>query len=588
MALVSSLNKAFASGGGVLVFGDPELSRKVGTVGGPLLSSGPMQPSGLGAAIASAKIHLSEKISEMQEQLAANIQFTIEMLYKYQLPLVSKAGAAIFFVGVSLPKLGHNLVRRMMDKGYYVNLGVFPTVPMKQTGIRFTITRLHTKVQIEQMIQTLAAEFPIAMQEESISISEIYKAFKLPVPDHIQLLITEPEQTISIINSDALKIEHYDSIKQISKSVWDHLFINKGTFDWNGLAILEESFTKNKLPEDNWQFDYVLIKDKNEKPIIATFFTTALWKDDMLSPASISQQVEMKRSNNPYYLTSRVICSGSLLTEGEHIYIDFNSPSWKEGLQKLFDMVYLLQESRKADHIVLRDFQGINSVIDQLMVDNGFFRIAMPDSHIITALPWSTAQEFYQSLSLNGRNHLRKKILRNSSKFEVEIINVSGWQEEVEYWYELYQNVKQKSLELNTFILPYTLFCKLALDEHWEILQLTIRDEKLNPENKPCCMVFSYKTPAIYVPMIIGLDYTHNLEYGIYRQALYQLLLRAKKLGKEKVLLGFSAETEKQKFGARPVKTYAYMHTSDSYNMEELAGYTSIANPQTFKQQVLT
>jgi hypothetical protein len=101
-------------------------------------------------------------------------------------------------------------------------------------------------------------------------------------------------------------------------------------------------------------------------------------------------------------------------------------------------------------------------------------------------------------------------------------------------------------------------------------------------------MVFSYKTPATYVPMIIGLDYTHNLEYGIYRQALYQLLLRAKKLGKEKVLLGFSAETEKQKFGARPVKTYAYMHTSDSYNMEELAGYTSIANPQTFKQQVLT
>jgi hypothetical protein len=263
-----------------------------------------------------------------------------------------------------------------------------------------------------------------------------------------------------------------------------------------------------------------------------------------------------------------------------------NSTSWQEGLQKLFEMVYLLQESRKADHIVLRDFQGINSAIDQLMVDNGFFRISMPDSHIIPELSWSTPQELYHSLSLNSRSHLRKKVLRHSSKFEVEIIKVSGWQEEVEYWYELYQNVKQKSLELNTFILPYALFCKLALDENWEILQLIIRDEKLNPEHKPCCMVFSYKTPATYIPMIIGLDYTHNQEFGIYRQALYQLLLRAKKLGKEKVLLGFSAETEKQKLGARPVKTYAYMHSSDSYNMEELASYSSESNKQKDKQEV--
>ncbi len=58
MVVATSLNKAFASGGGVLIYGNPELARKVANVGGPLLSSGPMQPSALGAAIASAKIHL--------------------------------------------------------------------------------------------------------------------------------------------------------------------------------------------------------------------------------------------------------------------------------------------------------------------------------------------------------------------------------------------------------------------------------------------------------------------------------------------------------------------------------------------------
>ncbi len=587
MALVSSLNKAFASGGGVLVFGDPELARKVGTVGGPLLSSGPMQPSGLGAAIASAKIHLSDKMVSMQEQLQLNIQFTIELLRKYKLPLISKAGAAIFFVGVSLPKLGHNLVKRMMDKGFYVNLGVFPTVPMKQTGIRFTITRLHTHQQIEQMIKTLAAEFPLAMQEESVAIADIYKAFKLSVPDEI-ISIGKSTDDVAALNRSSLKIEHHDSIKKINKSEWDNLFINKGTFDWNGLQLLEESFVNNQLPEDNWQFDYVLIRDCNDKPVIASFFTTALWKDDMLSPAAISAQVEMKRISNPYYLTSKVICSGSLLTEGEHIYIDFNSPYWQEGFKKFFEMTYLLQETRKANHIILRDFHGINAVIDQLMVDNGFFRISMPNSNIVPALSWQTPQEFYQTLSINGRNHLRKKVLRHSDQFETEIIKVSGWQEEVEHWYALFQNVKQKSLELNTFDLPINLFYKLALDENWETLQLTLRDARLNPDQQPCCMVFSYKTPTAYIPMIIGLDYTHNPEFGIYRQALYQLLLRAKKLGKEKVLLGFSAETEKQKFGAKPIQSFAYMHTIDSYNMEELSGLSSIVYKHELNQQILT
>lgn len=587
MALVSSLNKAFASGGAVLVFGDPELARKVGTVGGPLLSSGPMQPSGLGAAIASAKIHLSDTITKMQEELNDKIQFTASMFEKYKLPLVSSAGAAIFFVGVSLPKLGHNLVKRMMDKGYYVNLGIFPTVPMKQTGIRFTVTRLHTAEQIENMIRTLSDEYTIAMQEEGISFPEIYKAFKLPVPDLCVSKKLIPHLQDTSGGKTILKPQHYSSIEQINEGEWNGLFEHKGSFDWKGLKLLEASFCNNPLPEDNWLFDYILVRDSREKIIAATFLTSAIWKDDMLSPASISRRVEMLRCEDPYYLTSRVICSGSLLTEGEHIYINRQSVVWKEAMQLLFNMIYTLQESRKANHIVLRDFHGLCEELDQLMVDNGFFRISMPDSQIIRLFAWNSAEELYQSLSANNRSHLRKKVLRHSSKFDVEIIKVSGWQEEVEYWYELYKNVQQKSLELNTFMLPYALFCKLSKDDNWETLQLTLRDEKINPEHKPCCMVFCYKTSKVYIPTIIGLDYTYNPEFGIYRQALYQLLLRARQTGKEKVLLGFSADTEKQKLGAFPVKTYAYMHTTDSYNMEELAIYTSPAKKQDTRQQML-
>jgi 7-keto-8-aminopelargonate synthetase-like enzyme len=573
-AMATSLNKAFASGGGVLVYGDKELARKVGTVGGPLLSSGPMQPSGLGAAIAAARIHLSSEIIQMQEQLQDNILFASLMLAKYKLPVISKPGAAIFFVGVSLPKLGHNLVRRMLDAGFYVNLGVFPTVPMKQTGIRFTVTRLHTYREIENMIATLADFFPVAMREESITLPEIYKAFKLPLPEE-QLIDRSVESVIR--QALQLKLLHYTTIHDVDKSQWNQIFEGKGTFDWEGLELLEKVFTKNDLPEDNWIFDYILVKDRNGNIVVATFLTTALWKDDMLLPAVVSQQIEARRIRDPYYLTSKVICSGSLITEGEHLFVDQGSGLWKDALQLLLEKIYALQEFHAADHIVLRDFRGINEELDSLMVDNGFFRIAMPDANVITGMTWSTGEEFYYSLSVNARSHLRKKVLRNSARFKTEIITTSDWQEEIEYWYTLYTNVKKKSLELNTFALPLKLFKELAKNENWEMLQLTLKDPAFQKDELPCCVIFSCKTKDTYIPMIIGMDYTWNHQFGIYRQALYQLVLRAKRTGAKRILLGFSADIEKQKLGAKAVKTFAYMHTSDSYNMEALSAISVLA-----------
>jgi 7-keto-8-aminopelargonate synthetase-like enzyme len=574
MVMATSMNKAFASGGGLLVFGDGEHARKISNVGGPLLSSGPMQPSGLGAAVASAKIHLSAELPVMQAQLRSNIDFTLAMLKKYGLPLISEAGAAIFFVAVSYPRLGHNIVARMLKRGFYVNLGIFPTVPMRQTGIRFTVTRLHTHEEIEAMVKAMGEEFPAAMTEEGVTLADIYKAFKQTIPAHLD---TDDGCSVS---GQALSLRHYSSIKEIDLNQWDALFEGRGTFDWKGLKILEAAFSNNPLPQDNWYFDYLVITDGLGAVIAATFLTTALWKDDMLSPAEISAQVEEKRKTDPYYLTSRVLCSGSLLTEGEHLFLDRSQALWKEAMQLLLEKIYSLREQRQASHIVLRDFHGIHRELDNLMVDNGFFRVSLPDTHLVPALPWNSPQEFYDSLSVNNRSHVRKKILRHTSRFEVEIINVSSWAEEVEYWYSLYHNVQSGSLELNTFPLPFKLFRQLALDENWEVLQLTLNDNISNPEIKPCCVVFSYKTSHAYIPILIGMDYTHNAEFNIYRQALYQIMLRAKKLGKQKVMLGFSAGLEKQKFGGQPQKVYAYMHSNDSYNMEQLAVYSSTGKKQ--------
>jgi hypothetical protein len=574
MALGTSLNKAFASGGGALVYPNQELARKVRTCGGPLITSGPLQPAQLGAAIAAATIHLSPEIYTMQEALHERIKFTNLMLKKYKLPVIAENDEAVFFIGVHLPKVGYNLVRRMLDAGYYLNLGIFPAVPMKNTGVRFTITRLHTFKQIEEMISTMAEELPKALKEEGVSYEDIYKAFKMQVPEELLL-----DKKVASVLSQALSLKtiHYKSIYEVQRNEWDQLFANKGTFDWKGLELLENTFRSNELPENNWEFDYVIIKDlATGQPVVATFLTTALWKDDMLSPAGVSANVEVKRINDPYYLTSKVIATGSLLTEGEHLYIDRSSPHWKDAMQLLFDRINQLQEEYATNSIILRDFQDVDGEMERFLVDNGYFKVAMPDNHVVNDLSWKDAGEFYQGLSKWSKAHFRKQVKKYEDKYEI-VIEQNPSEANIDHWYSLYENVKNNSLDLNTFSLPKKLFAAIAHDPSWEILSLQLCAGGNRGMKKTVGVVFCHAAGDHYIPMIIGLDYTYNKEYKVYRQALYQLVMRGKMLGKKTIKLGFSAAIEKKKVGAIDLPTYAFMQIKDSYNAQALATVSLVA-----------
>ncbi|MGZ5134268.1 MAG: GNAT family N-acetyltransferase, partial [Flavitalea sp.] len=566
MVLATSLAKGFATGGAVMVYPNKEIARRVRTCGGPLITSGPLQPAQLGAAVGAAKIHLSDEIYSMQDELHERIKFTNLMLKKYHLPVIAENNAAIFFVGVHLPKVGYNMVRRMLEAGYYVNLGIFPAVPMKNTGIRFTVTRLHTFSQIEQMVRTMAEELPKALSEEGVSYEDIYKAFKLPVPEQEHL----DHQVASVISQAlSLKAYHYKTIYDIDKKDWDLLFKNKGTFDWDGLALLENSFQNNDLPENNWHFDYVIIRDiMTGNPVVASFFTTTLWKDDMLSPSEVSASIETKRIDDPYYFTSKVVSTGSLLTEGEHLYIDKTSPFWKDAMQLLFDQMNILQEKYNANSIVLRDFNQVDDEFESFLIDNGFFKTSMPDNNVVNDLQWKNPEEFYQSLSKCSKMHFRKNVRRFSNRYEVDVPQEPR-EEDIDHWYALYENVKNNSLELNTFKLPRKLFSNLANNKSWETIVLKLSMD--NRATKTVAVVFSHVTGENYVPMIIGLDYTYNFDYKVYRQALYQVVMRAGILGKKKVLLGFSAPVEKKKVGAVLSSTYAFMQIKDNYNASTLA-----------------
>ncbi|HKC67307.1 MAG TPA: aminotransferase class I/II-fold pyridoxal phosphate-dependent enzyme, partial [Bacteroidia bacterium] len=335
MIVATSLAKGFGSSGGVFIFPSEEWCWKVRTWGGPLTYSGPQQPATLGCSIASAKIHLTEAVYKKQHELMAKIKLCNSTLLELGLPLITSSEVPIRFIGVGLPNVGYNLVNKLMQDGFYTNLGIYPAVPETCTGIRFTITNHHTEDDIINLCKSLAKNLPLALKEENRTEEDIYRAFKMlrskqaikkQVPDRFN------ENTKYTIQKES-------SITDIPQQVWDELMGDNGMFDWNGLRLLESIFQNNEKPENNWDFQYYLVKDEQNKIAAATFFTKVLLKDDMLASVEVSKQIEAKRENEPYYLTSVCFMMGTPLTEGKHLWIDRTSNNWKEIMMSLIDEI---------------------------------------------------------------------------------------------------------------------------------------------------------------------------------------------------------------------------------------------------------
>lgn len=573
MIVATSFAKAFATGGGALIFPTAEMARRFRTCGGTLIFSGPLQPAQLGAAIACAKIHLSEEINLFQEQLHASIKQANLLIKKHGLPLIAESDSPVFFVGISLPKIGYKIINRMINDGFLLNLGIFPGVPMKNTGIRFTITRDHSFKEIEKMIEALAKNFNEVLAEENFTIEEICKAFKMS-PAKVKKQV---ELVPAFITETNFEVIHCKSITQIDKHLWDQLLGERGSYNWDGMRFLEKSFTGNESEENNWGFDYIIIKDALQTPVLATFLTTTLWKDDMLAPESVSAQIELKReAGDPYYLVSKVLSIGSLLTCGNHLYLDRISPLWKDALDILLKKMTALQEEYHASSSMLRDLPQGDQDVDGFMMENGYFKINMPKGHTAEISKWNTRQEFMATLSKRMQKHIRQDVFHHEDKFELTV-RKNATAEEIKHWYQLYTNVKNKSRELNTFTLPYKMFENIARDPNWEVLSLTLKPEFDNRlERKPVVVMLSFVTEKAYNYMIVGMDYDFQEDYKPYRQAMFKALFRAKELGKEVVFLGYSASFEKRKFGATTIESVAYMQAKDNYTMEVIESMSAL------------
>ncbi|MFW5760344.1 MAG: hypothetical protein ACOCXH_05135, partial [Cyclobacteriaceae bacterium] len=378
------------------------------------------------------------------------------------------------------------------------------------------------------------------------------------------------EDETNIYNERATSLSYYSSINQVDALEWNEVLGGNGIFDHQGLQILEEVFQNNKNKEDNWDFHYVIIRD-GKKPILATFFTAALWKDDMLASYQTSLNVEQKRKDDPYYLTSKVLGMGSLITEGEHLFLDKSNPKWSVALIQLLDYLPQLQESSGASMIVLRDLDEFDTEVKNLLLSQGYFTASMPESCVIEKLTTFEEDSYYQQLTPNSKKHFRRDVARYQDQLIVELKEELN-QEEQEAFHMLYKNVVSRNFDINTFYYPKKLFKAISNQPNWNFIVIRLKEN-----NKIVAVSANYINKLNYLTGVFcGMDYDYLDSHKIYKQVLYQTVVSAQKAKSEKVYLGFSAVIEKRKLGASVFPKVAYIQSKDNYKLELLETLSGI------------
>lgn len=553
--LFGTLSKTFGASGATLLCTDNRLREKIKNFGGPLTFSAQLEPASVAAAIASAQIHLSPEITALQSDLADKIEYFRSLLAKTSLPMIAPNNSPVFFLGTAMPLTTYKLVQCLFSEGFYLNAAIYPAVPIKNTGIRITLSRHNQKEEIKALVEAMEYHFPKVLLETANSQYKIKRAFGIAETN-------PPAKTIE--SGTPLILQYETTVHKINKPLWNELLGRQSTFDWDGLCFLENAFTNPACPENHWDFHYYIIKDHKGTPLLATFFTYALWKDDMLAPESLSLQLEEKRKQSPLYLTSKVLGMGSLFTEGNHCYINKAHPLAQQAITLLLEKTEALYHQLNADMLVLRDFEE-DKQINDIFHNQGFLKINMPESCIVQNTSWNTMEEFSASLSPRSRKHFLKEILPFEQAFDIVIKNQLT-NEELEQAYKLYQNVKNNNHAINTFTYPIEVFQKMEDHPQWEFILLYVKKGGSNPL---VGIMFCYKnTDQTYAPALIGMDYDSAKEFHLYRQLLFQTIKRAQELNRSKIDFGFSATFEKRKLGAAIIPKVAYIQARDNFSME--------------------
>ncbi|MBA5791568.1 aminotransferase class I/II-fold pyridoxal phosphate-dependent enzyme [Flavobacterium sp. xlx-214] len=554
IVLVSTLSKTFGASGSVVVSGDASLINKVRNFGGPLTFSAQLEPASVAAAIASAKIHLSPEIYQLQEQLLLRIHVFQEALVKAKIPLMSTGETPVFFVATGMPTTAYVLAQKLNMERFYVSVAVFPAVPVNNAGLRITVCN-HNKIEdIIYLARILEKEYPRALVATGNSYEKVGRAFKR----HFVGPEIKEHASRAFFSSFT-----YDKIDAVKKEEWN-VYLKDHALDYDGFSFVEKYFSSLDVKDPNFmEFKYHLVRNLEGEALTQT--SISLWKEDMLSKEAVSKKIEEIRVSNPLFLTEKVHSTGSVFTEGNHVYINKKAKHFNWLQRAFFDSMEEVFEHSVCGKLVIRDFRR-KSFMYHMTHERGYVTVEMPDSAVFSNFEWNDLLGFEQSLSKRSRRHFRAEVLPFIDTYDVSVVDTLSTSD-LEKAYELYLNVKANNIAINNFSYNYDLFQAMNASNLWKFL---ILKQKGSNDIEGVMFCYVNKTNNSFNPILVGMSNNEPQRLVLYRQLLFQTILFAKQQSFSKIYLGVSAIFEKRKLGAEIFYRSAYARMKDTYNSDLL------------------
>ncbi|MCY1065145.1 bifunctional aminotransferase class I/II-fold pyridoxal phosphate-dependent enzyme/GNAT family N-acetyltransferase [Nannocystis sp. RBIL2] len=576
VVLVTSLAKAFATGGGVVVVQDRRLLETARLVGGPFSFSGPLRPGDLGASIASARIHLSPELATLQAALRDRIAQANALCRTLAIPLVIANEAPIFFIALGRVEAVYLMAERLRDQGFHVNVSGFPAVPASRGGLRIAITAIHGAAQVDALFHAIAEHLPAVLAAVGVTRDEVAEQFEGVLPSFLRAarpLAPAVEQLPErhAAPADALTVETHASVDRLDAKLWDALVGDLSYIDARSMRAAERVFHgEHALREHRWSFRYVFVR-KGDEVVAAAPFTTVWMKDDTFMSATVSAALERERVADPYLFTSRAVVMGNMASEGEHMFLA-RGPGRAAALIALAEAGVAEMKAQGCSTLVLRDLADDPELV-RVLTGQGFVPVPLLERYLVS-LDWRGEAAFIAALPSHRRRRHVRAVHEQSPLFEVEVWDSrsAASDDELGHLYALYRRMAAKNLRINIFPLPPELLRAQLESGSWEFVLLRRRG------GGPV-VAWAATRPAgrEYRALYCGVDYDDFLtgEVNPYRQLLWQLVRRAGQLGCERLHLGMGADREKTRFGATASPALALVRADDAFAATRLQEFVT-------------
>lgn len=585
--LVTSMAKGFACGGGIAVFADPAERTRVQRLGGTMLFSGPIQPPMLGAAVASARVHLSDELPALQGQLRSLVRHANDALLAADLPLHAVNDVPIRFVRVGLAAHAQEIAARMLADGIYVNVSQFPSVSQRGAGIRITLTTSHTTAEVDRLVDHLSTHMSAVFLENKVDLARVDRSFEWARPRRSSLAAEVAPRAVPSegvnrdrLDTSGLVLHHETSIRDVDRDLWNQCLGAVGTCSWDSLSAMEAPFSRGAHPAHQQAFHYLWVTDPSGDVVCATYFTVGLVKDDMLMSEEVSKEAERVREHSPLYLTSLGVVMGGPMSEGNHLFLHRQGP-WRAALELVLDAALALYEQAGARLVAVRDIRVDDEELCEVLRAHDFLQVGVPSSHELP-LGFQDVSGLLERLggcrpdavggSRKSRARKRKHVRdmhAQSARYRLEHL-VDPTEAELDWLDALYGEVAARHLELNVFRMPRTMFAAMARSTSWQLLALHLLPEHGGPEDgKPVAFWANHVHGEVHAALLCGLDYRYQ-RHGIYKQLLFQSVLWSARHGAELLRMGMTADLEKRRFDTRVVRHAMLVFSRHDYDAMEL------------------